>query len=68
MENIKLQKENDKLKERNMAFENFGIRYNTENGEGDYDIVLFVDSIKNLINEGRVIKYNKKEGKALYEE
>ena len=68
LENIKLQKENDKFKKRNMALENFGIRYNTENGEGDYDIVPCIDSIKNLTNGGWVIKYNKKEGKALYEE
>ena len=68
LENLKLQEENTKLKERNMKFENFGIMYNTENGEGDYDIVLCVDSIKNLTNDGWIIKYNKKEGKALYEE
>jgi len=67
-ENIKLQEENNMLKEREKTFGNFGIRYNTENGEGDYDLVLCVDSIKNLTNEGWVIKYNKEKGKALYEE
>lgn len=54
----------EKIKEIN---ENFGIKYNTTNGEGDYDIVLCVDSIKNLNKNGWIIKYNKKEGKALYE-
>ena len=54
----------EKIKEIN---ENFGIKYNTTNGEGDYDIVLCVDSIKNLNKNGWIIKYNKKEGKSLYE-
>ena len=45
----------------------FGIKYNTENGEGDYDIILCVDSIKNLTNNGWIIKYNKQNGKELYE-
>ena len=67
-ENLKLQEENNMLKEKEKTFGNFGIRYNTENGEGDYDVVLCIDSIKNLTNEGWVIKYNKEKGKTLYEE
>ena len=60
MEKLKLQEENIKLKEKIMKF---GIKYNTENGEGDYDIILCVDSIKNLTNNGWIIKYNKQNGK-----
>lgn len=40
---------------------------NTKKGEGDYDVVLCVDSLKNLTKLGWVIKYNKKEGKDIYE-
>ena len=67
IENLKLLEENKELKEQNMTLQNFGIRYNTENEEGDYDIILCVDSIKNLANNGWMIKYNKKEGKTIYE-
>jgi hypothetical protein len=67
-ENNELQKANDELKEKNNTLQNFGIKYNTENGKGDYDIILCVDSIKNLTNNGWIIKYNKKEGKLIYEE
>ena len=68
LENLKLRKENDELNQINNNLKNFGIRYNTENGEGDYDIILCVDSIRNLTNKGWIIKYNKKEGKSIYEE
>ena len=67
-ENLELKKENNKLKEVNENLKSFGIKYNTENGEGDYDIILCVDSIRNLTNKGWAIKYNKKEGKSAYEE
>ena len=68
LENLKLKKENDELNEINKNLKNFGIRYNTENGGGDYDIILCVDSIRNLTNKGWIIKYNKTEGKSIYEE
>ena len=67
-ENLKLKEQNNELNKKNSTFNNFGIRYNTNNGEGDYDIILCVDSIRNLTNEGWKIKYNKKEGKKIYEE
>ena len=67
-ENLELKKENNKLKEVNEDLKSFGIKYNTENGKGDYDIILCVDSIRNLTNKGWAIKYNKKEGKSIYEE
>ena len=68
IENLKLMEENKELKEQNMTLQNFGIRYKTDHEEGDYDIILCVDSIKNLANNGWMVKYNKKEGKAIYEE
>ena len=50
IENLKLMEENKELKEQNMTLQNFGIRYKTDHEEGDYDIILCVDSIKNLAN------------------
>ena len=40
---------------------------NTSNNESEYDVVLSVDSIKNLATNGWEIKYKKKGGKELYE-
>ena len=67
LNNLKLQEENIKLRKKVTSLEDFGIRYNTKKGEGDYDVVLCVDSLKNLTKLGWVIKYNKKEGKDIYE-
>ena len=67
IEKSKLQEENKELKAKNNVLQNFGIKYNTENGEGEYDIILCVNSIKNLAKNGWIVKYNKKEGKAIYE-
>ena len=39
----------------------------TSNNESEYDVVLCVDSIKNLATKGWEIKYKKKGGKDLYE-
>ena len=61
-----LLKENAKLKEKNTSLENTISNYS--NKEGDYDIILCADSIKNLTSIGWKIKYNKKEGKKAYEE
>jgi len=64
-----LQKENDELKEKNISLQNKITNYNNEqNKEGEYDIVLCADSIKNLTNVGWKIKYNKIGGKEAYED
>ena len=64
-----LQKENDELKEKNTSLQNIITNYNNEqNKEGEYDIVLCADSIKNLTNVGWKIKYNKIGGKEAYED
>ena len=68
LENLKLKEENDELNEINKDLKKYAIKYNTENGEGDYDIILCVDSIRNLTDKGWIIKYNKKEGKSIYDE
>ena len=60
-----LQIENAKLKEENTLLQNAVTNYS--NKEGDYDIILCADSIKNLTSIGWKIKYNKKEGKKVYE-
>ena len=61
---LELKTKNEELIEKNAKF---GIKYNTENGTGDYDIILCVDSIKDLTNKGWTIKYNQKNGKDNYE-
>ena len=61
-----LQIENAKLKEENTLLQNAVTNYS--NKEGDYDIILCADSIKNLTSIGWKIKYNKKEGKKVYED
>ena len=61
-----LQKENAKLKKENTFLQN--AITNFQNKEGDYDIILCADSIKNLTSIGWEIKYNKKEGKKAYED
>ena len=64
-----LQKENDELKEKNTSLQNIITNYNNEqNKEGEYDIVLCADSIKNLTSDGWKIKYNKIGGKEAYED
>ena len=64
-----LQKENEELKEKNTFLQNAVTNYNNDqNKEGEYDIILCVDSIKNLTNIGWRIKYNKEGGKETYEE
>jgi len=60
-----LQIENAKLKEENTLLQNAVTNYS--NKGGDYDIILCADSIKNLTSIGWKIKYNKKEGKKVYE-
>ena len=61
-----LQIENAKLKEENTLLQNAVTNYS--NKGGDYDIILCADSIKNLTSIGWKIKYNKKEGKKVYED
>ena len=69
IEKNELKKENDELKEKNINLNNLVTKYNNEeNRQGEYDIVLCVDSIKNLTVDGWKIKYNKNRGKEEYEE
>ncbi len=69
IEKNELKKENDELKEKNINLNNLVTNYNNEeNRQGEYDIVLCVDSIKNLTVDGWKIKYNKTGGKEEYEE
>ena len=68
-ENEKKEKKINKLtKEKYPIFPNVNINDdNDDNSKGEYDIVLCVDSIKNLTNTGWKIKYNKAGGKQSYE-
>ena len=69
LEKKELQKENEDLKEKNTNLKNLLFNFdNDKNKEGEYDIVLCVDSIKNLTSDGWKIKYNKTKGKEEYEE
>ena len=69
LEKKELQKENEDLKEKNTNLKNLLFNFdNDKYKEGEYDIVLCVDSIKNLTSDGWKIKYNKTKGKEEYEE
>ena len=46
--------------------ESFGLKFESDNKSGDYDIILDITSFQDLVNKGWPIKYNKKEGKAQY--
>ena len=46
--------------------ESFGLKFESDNKSGDYDIILDINSFQDLVNKGWLIKYNKKEGKAQY--
>jgi len=47
---------------------NFGLKFESDNKSGDYDIVLDITSFQDLVNQdkGWKIKYNKKDGKEIY--
>ena len=59
-----LKEEKKKLKKLN----DFTLKFENNDREGDYDIVININSIKNLTNEGWIVKYNKKNGKQNYSE
>ena len=68
MKTKKRKKINKLTKEKYPIFPNVNINDdNDDNSKGEYDIVLCVDSIKNLTNTGWKIKYNKAGGKQSYE-
>ena len=46
--------------------ENYGLKFQSDQKSGDYDIVLDINSFKSLINEGWPIHYNKESGKEQY--
>ena len=48
---------------------NFGLKFESDSKTGDYDIILDITSFQDLVNKdkGWIIKYNKKDGKKMYE-
>lgn len=61
-------KENSKKELSKIINENsdFGITFNRDSTKGDYDIIIDIQSIKNLPKTGWKIKYNKDKGKEIY--
>lgn len=69
LENEKLLKNKDEeinnIKKENMS-QKIGLHFESDHKSGDYDIILNITSFKDLIKDGWLIKYNKKDGKQIY--
>ena len=53
---------NNKIEKQNKEIKDFGLKFKTDNNENAfYDIIIDITSIKNLNNEGWIVKYPKKE-------
>ena len=71
IKNRELEKELKNKDEELKNFKNeksFGLKFESDNKSGDYDIVLDITSFQDLVNKdkGWKIKYNKKDGKEIY--
>ena len=51
---------------KNFSPEHFGLKFESDSKTGEYDIVLDITSIRDLINKGWIVKYNREEGKQKY--
>ena len=53
---------NDKIEKKNEEIKDFGLKFKSDNNDNAfYDIIVNITSIKNLNNEGWIVKYPKKE-------
>ena len=66
LKNDKLLKNKDE-EIKNMS-QNKGLKFDSDQKSGEYDIILNITSFKDLIKEGWLIKYNKKDGKNIYDQ
>ena len=58
----KINRLNDKIVKKNEELKDFGLKFKSDNNENAfYDIIVNITSIKNLNNEGWIVKYPKKE-------
>ena len=59
---VQINKLNDKIEKKNEEIKDFGLKFKSDNNENIfYDIIIDITSIKNLNNEGWIVKYPKKE-------
>ena len=57
-----INKLNNKIEKKNEEIKDFGLKFKSDNNENAfYDIIVNITSIKNLNNEGWIVKYPKKE-------
>ena len=57
-----INKLNNKIEKQNKEIKDFGLKFKTDNNQNAfYDIIIDITSIKNLNNEGWIVKYPKKE-------
>lgn len=63
-----LQKKDEELKKviENYSPENYGLKFKSDCKAGEYDIIIDINSIRNLIKTGWKVYYNGKEGKQKY--
>ena len=59
---IQINNLNNKIEKKNEEIKDFGLKFKSDNNENAfYDIIVNITSIKNLNNEGWIVKYPKKE-------
>ena len=63
---LKLKEEELQNAIKNSTQEHFGLKFESDSKAGEYDIVLDITSIRDLINKGWIVKYNREEGKQKY--
>ena len=63
-----LQKKDEELKKviENYIPENYGLKFKSDCKTGEYDIIIDINSIRNIIKNGWKVYYNGKEGKQKY--